>query len=197
MARPPSRSRRPSRYEEEEDDDDRGSRRRGPPPRKGPPAIMLLGGAVLVVIAAVVGVALASPKKKPVEPIKLAPPPPPPKKEPPPPAAPPPRPQPKPLTVEEKELIEAAFRKAQPHIDEFRKHVKAGWEKKKVEDNEGANDCWIDAKKEFQKATQIVNELLEDEDRFPTERPGVDRFLERLGTWQREMADLPKVNMTR
>ena len=93
--------------------------------------------------------------------------------------------------------IEAAFRKAQPHIDEFRKHVKAGWEKKKVEDNDGANECWIDAKKEFQKATQIVNELLEDEDRFPTERPGVDRFLERLGTWQREMADLPKVNMTR
>jgi hypothetical protein len=196
MARPQPR-RRPGRRDEDQDDD-RGRRGRGgPPPKKAPPAILILGGGVLVVVAAIVGVSLATSKKPVVEPIKLAPPPPPPKKEPPPPPAPPPRPQPKPLTVEEKEEIEAAFREAQPHIDQFRKHVKAGWERKKAEDNEGANECWIDAKKEFQKATQIVNALLEDEDRFPLERPGVDRFSERLGAWQREMADLPKVNMTR
>jgi hypothetical protein len=107
------------------------------------------------------------------------------------------KPEAKPLSDSEKEYIEGLFRKAQPHIDAFRKHAKAGWVHKEKEANDAANEEWIDAKHEFQKALEIVNEALEDLDRFPDERPGMRTFNDRLAGWQKEMMALPKVNVTR
>lgn len=193
MARPASRSRRGR----DEDEAPGRSGKYAPPPRSGPPAMILLLGGALVVVAAIVGIALATSGKKPPPPPPAPAPLPPPKKvEPPKPAA-PERVPPKPLTVEEKEFLEGLFREAQPHIDEFRKQAKAGWVLKGKEDNDGANDAWIDAKHAFQKAVQIVSEGLEDEERFPPDRPGLDRFNGKLAAWQKEMSELPKVNVTR
>ena len=194
MARPASRARR-GRDEEE----DTGRRGRGPAPRKasGPPPIVLVGGIGIVVVAVILGFAMGGPKKqvevpkpvvaakplkpepvveKPTGPVKVP---------------------PKPLTEQEKTYIEGLFKKADPHIQAFRKHAKAGWDLKNKEDNLGANEEWIDAKHEFQKAVVIVSEALEDTDRFPEERSGMKYFNERLGAWQKEFSALPKVNVTR
>jgi len=195
MARPASRSRRGR------DDDDEDSGRRGrssaPRPPSGPPPIVLLGGVAIVIVAIILGIAMGKPKK-PIEPPKQA-------------AAPKPlkvetsetkpigpvKPLPKPLTETEKTFINDLFKKAEPHMADFRRHAKAGWDLKNKEDNEGANEEWIDAKHDFQKAVQIVSEALEDVDRFPEERPGMKSFNDRLGQWQKEFSALPKVNVTR
>jgi hypothetical protein len=195
MARPASRTRRGR----DEEDEDSGRRGRGPAPRKpsGPPPVVLLGGVAIVVVAVILGVAMGKPKK-PIEPPKpalvqkpvkvettgekpLG----------------PAKNLPKPLTETEKAFINDLFKKADPHIQSFRAHAKAGWDLKKKEDNDGANEEWIDAKHDFQKAVGIVSEALEDADRFPEERPGMKAFNDRLGAWQKEFAALPKVNVTR
>lgn len=195
MARPSTRARRGR----DDDDEDSGRRGRGPAPRRssGPPPIVLVGGIGIVVAAVVLGFAMGGPKKpvevpkpvvvpKPVkaEPVAQKP-------------AGPVKVPPKPLTEQERAYIEDLFRKADPHIQAFRKHAKAGWDLKNKEDNAGANEEWIDAKHDFTKAVQIVSEALEDVDRFPEERPGMKSFNERLGAWQKEWAALPKVNVTR
>ena len=194
MARPAPRGRRVR------DEDEPPSRRgRGTAPRKasGPPMGVLLGCGALVVLAAVVGiVASGKPKEtKPAPaPVSKAPPP----KEPSPVRpAPPEKPPPKPLTADERTYIEGLFRRAQPHIESFRQHAREGWTFKEKGDNDAANEEWIDAKHEFRKAVEIVSEALEDEDRFPSERPGMDSYNGRLATWTKEMAALPKVNVTR
>jgi hypothetical protein len=196
MARPAYRNRR---GREEEEEDDRRGRGRGPAPRKasGPPPAVLFGGLAFVAVAIVVGVIAAKSKKAPPPP-----PPPPPlrvvqKNPEPPKSGPPPKAAPKPLTTEEKAFIEGLFAKAQPHVDLFRKHVKAGWDLKNKGDNDASNEAWIDAKKEFHKALEIVVEVTEDEDRFPAERPGMSFFNSRVAGWQKELSDLPKVNVTR
>jgi len=149
------------------------------------------GGAVLLAVG--LGIVLAGGDKK-------APPPPPPPlvKAKPKPAEPPPPPKPtrvppKPLTTEERAFIDGLFQRAQPHIDAFRKYAKEGWDLKGKEDNEGANDVWLKAKHEYQAAVQIVSEALEDEDRFPGERPGMDSYNSKLGVWTKEHSQLPKV----
>jgi hypothetical protein len=158
--------------------------------------MILVGGAVLV-LCVIVGIAAATSGKKEAPKVEAPkPPPPPPKAEPVKTGLPPVEP-PKPLTEEEKKFLEGLFEQAKPHVEEFRKQAKAGWDLKGKGDNDGANECWIDAKHAFQKAVQIVSEGLEDEVRFPSERPGVDRYNARLAAWQKEMSELPKVNMTR
>ncbi len=194
MARPASRARRGR-----DEDEDAGRRGRGPAPRRpsGPPPFVLLGGIGFVVAAVILGFVMGGPKKpvevpKPVvapktvkaEPVAAKP-------------LGPVKPAPKPLTDQEKAYIEDLFRKADPHIQAFRKHAKAGWDLKNKEDNVAANEEWIDAKHDFQKAVQIVSEALEDAERFPEERPGMKYFNERLGAWQKEFSALPKVNVTR
>jgi len=196
MARPVSRARR---GRDEDDDDDSRRRGRGPAPRKpsGPPPIVILGGVAIVIVAVILGVTMGGPKQKvappplpvvraPVkaDPVEVKP-------------AGPTKVPPKPLTDSETAFIKGLFEKADPHIKDFRKHAKAGWDLKNKEDNEGANEEWIDAKHDFQKAVQIVSEALEDVDRFPEERPGMRAFNDRLGAWQKEFAALPKVNVTR
>jgi len=194
MARPPSRSRRGR-----DDDEDSGRRGRGPAPRKasGPPPIVLLAGVAIIVVAIVLGVAMGK-GKKPIEPPKVI-------------AAPKPvvvdegpakpvgpvKIPPKPLTETEKAYINDLFKKADPFIESFRKHAKAGWDLKKKEDNDGANEEWIDAKHDYQKAVQIVSEALEDAERFPEERPGMSTFNTKLSAWTHEFSQLPKVNVTR
>ena len=205
MARPGSRGRRereeerPARRRDREDDRSNGRRGREPEPRRpgGPHLGLLLGGVAAVVVAAVIGLLAAGGKRPPAPaplPVVVAPP-----KEdlPPPKPGPQPKPAPKPLTADEKAYIEDLFKKAQAHIDAFRQHAKAGWAHKEKEENETANEEWIDAKHEFQKALGIVNEAMEDEERFPSERPGMDSFNLRLAAWQKEMQQLPKVNVTR
>jgi len=159
--------------------------------------MILLLGVALVFVAAIVGIAVANSGKKPAPPpIVVLPPPPPKKVEPPKPAMNVPEP-PKPLTLEEKLFLEGLFKEAQPHMDEFRRKAKEGWDLKGKGDNDGANECWIDAKHAFQKAVQIVGSGLEDETRFDPDRPGLDRFNEKLAAWQKEFSELPKVNVTR
>jgi hypothetical protein len=196
MARPAGRGRTSRARDEDDDPGDRRGRSAAPAP-SGPGPGVILGGVALVVVAIVVAVVAAnSGKKKPV----AAPPPlaPPPKKvEAPPPPPPPAKALPKPLTAEEKSFIEGLFKKAAPHIESFRAHAKAGWEQDKKGEKDAANEEWIDAKHAFQEAVQIVNEALEDEDRFPGDRPGMSTFNQRLAVWQKEMSDLPKVNVTR
>lgn len=198
MARPPSRTRR---GRDDEDDEDGGSGRRGrspvPRPPSGPPPIVLLGGVAIVIVAVILGIAMGKPKK-PIEPPKqnvaLKP-----VKEEPVAAKPigPVKPLPKPLTETEKAYINDLFKKADPFIESFRKHAKAGWDLKKSEDNDGANEEWIDAKHDYQKAVQIVSEALEDAERFPEERPGMSSFNAKLAVWNHEFSQLPKVNVTR
>jgi len=196
MARPPSSRTRRGRERDEEDDGGRRSRY-APPPRKGPqPAVLLLGGAVIVVFV-IIGVVLAGGGDRKAPPPPPAPPPLKAKTVEPPRPVEPSRPQPKPLTEQEKAYLEGLFTQAKPHIEEFRRKAREGWDLKGRQDNDGANECWIDAKHAFQKAVQIVSEGLEDETRFEPDRPGLDRFNERLAVWQKEMSELPKVNVTR
>lgn len=194
MARPASRARR-----DRDDDEDTGRRGRGPAPRKpsGPPPMVVLGGIGIVVTAVILGFAMGGPKKKvevpkpvvalkpvKVEPVEVKP-------------TGPVKTPPKPLTEQEKSYISDLFRKAEPHILSFRTHAKAGWALKDKEDNDAANEEWIDAKHDFQKAVQIVSEALEDAERFPDERPGMRAFNDRLAGWTKEFSELPKVNVTR
>ncbi len=197
MARPAYRKRR-DRDEDDEEDGRRG-RGAGAAGRKpaGPPPALLFGGIGFVILAAGIGIAASRSDR--------APPPPPlvvvqaaPKKElEPPKPAPPVKDPPKPLTEDEKKYIDGLFKRAQPHIDAFRGKAKEGWALKGKEDNEGANEAWMDAKHEYQKALEIVNDAMEDEDKYPAERPGMGTFLGRLSGWQKELSELPKVNMTR
>jgi hypothetical protein len=158
---------------------------------------VLFGGLAFVVVAVVVAIVAAKSNKP-------APPPPPPpvakvveKAPEPPKAGPPPKPAPKPLTPEEKTYIEGLFAKAQPHVDLFRRNAKKGWDLKNQGDNDAANEAWIDAKHEFQKAMEFVVEVTEDEDRFPAERPGMSWFNGKVAQWQKELSEIPKVNVTR
>jgi hypothetical protein len=194
MARPASRRRR-----EREEEDDRDRRGRGPAPRRpsGFPPAVLIAGVALLVGAAVLAIVLSKPKK-PIAPPAVTLAPKPVKAEPEVvKTATPVKAPPKPLTDGEKAYIEGLFTKAKPHIEAFRRHADAGWELKKKEDNDGANEEWIDAKHEYQKAVEIVSEALEDEDRFASERPGMAAFNGRLATWTKEFSNLPKVNVTR
>jgi len=192
MARPAARSRR--RRDEDEEDDDSGRRGRGAGREKpkGPPAALLLAGAGGVLAAVGIGIFIANSGKK--APIQL---PPPvvvakPRMEAPPPPPKPTKVPPKPLTPEERAYIEGLFARAKPHFETFQKLAREGWDLKKKEDNEGANARWVKAKHEYQEAVQIVSEALEDEDRFPSERPGMDSYNARLGAWQKELATVPK-----
>ena len=192
MARPASRSRR----REEALPARRGRGAPSRPPQGPPMGIILAGVAGAAVLGIVVYVAskpkpAAAPQPAPVAlaPVKKA--------EPPPPPPPPKKAPPKPLTPEERAYIDGLFRKAEPHVAAFRKHAKAGWDLKGQEDNDGANEEWIDAKHEFQKAVQTVSEALEDEERFPEDRPGMRAYIDKLVSWQKEYAQLPKVNVTR
>ena len=194
MARPASRSRRGR-----DEDEDTGRRGRSSAPRKpsGPPMGIILGGAGILLVAVIAAFAMGKPKKP------IAPPPPPvalkPKVEEAPVARPvgPVKAPPKPLTDQERTYINGLFTKADPHIKKFRDHAKAGWDLKNKGDNDGANEEWIDAKHEYQKAVAIVSEALEDAERFPEERPGMPEFNGRLAGWNKEFAALPKVNTTR
>ncbi len=201
MARPAYRKSRGSgrdRDRDEDDEDDRRGRGRGAARKpSGPPPMAMLAGLGFVILAVGIGIIASRPDKAPPPP-----PPPlvvaPPKVElEPPKAGPPPKAPPKPLTEDERKRIETLFQRAQPHIDAFRQKAKEGWALKGKEDNEGANEAWIDAKHEYQKAMEIVNEAMEDEDRFPAERPGMASFIGKLGGWTKELAALPKVNTTR
>ena len=188
MPRPAARSRR-SR-DEDEDDDRRGRFQKEKP--KGPPAGVLMAGIGAIVAAAGIGIFIANSGKKKAPPPALppvvakpkpveAPPPPKPTKVP-----------PKPLTAEERAYIDGLFTKAKPHIDAFHKLAKDGWDCKKAEDNEGANTAWVKAKKEYQAAVLIVSEALEDDERFPSERPGMDSYNHRLAAWTKEHSEIPK-----
>jgi hypothetical protein len=189
MARPAAGRRR---RREEEEDDDSGRRGRGREKPQGPPAGLLLAGVGGVILAAGIGIVAANSKKK-------APPPPPPApvvaKAKPVEVAPPPKPTkvpPKPLTAEERTYIDGLFTKAKTHIDEFHKYAKVGWDLKGKGDNDGANDAWVKAKHEFQAAVGIVSEAVEDDLRFPSERPGMSTYNDRVGAWQKEYMALPK-----
>jgi hypothetical protein len=189
MPRPAARSRR-SRDEDEDDDSGRRGRGREKPP--GPPMGLLLAGAGGIILAAGIGIVVANSKKKAPAPL-----PPPVVVAKPKPVEPPPPPKPtkippKPLTTEERAYIDGLFVKAKPHVDEFHRLAKAGWEFKKKEDNDGANAAWVKAKHEFQAAVAIVSEALEDDIRFPSDRPGLESYNSRLSTWTKEHAELPK-----
>ncbi len=193
MARPASRRRR-GRDDDAGDDGERPGRRgRGSAAPAANPMTIVMGGVVALLV---IGVAIAmmggekEPPKK-IEPLGPATPAPvaPPsgsKKEP-----------PKPLTPEEIKEVEEVFAGAAEEMAEFRRFVKAGWALKNGGDNDGANDEWVQAKKRYQKALGIANEVMEDEDRFPLERQQLHmkRFLDRMGDWAKEMSDVPKVNV--
>jgi hypothetical protein len=189
MARPAARSRR-SRDEDEDDDSGRRGRGREKPP--GPPAGLLLAGVGGIILCAGIGIVIANSKKKAPPPLPPAPVVAKPK---PVEAAPPPKSTkipPKPLTPEERTYIDGLFAKAKPHVDEFHRFAKEGWDLKKKEDNDGANEAWVKAKHEFQAAVAIVSEALEDDVRFPSDRPGLESYNSRLATWTKEHAELPK-----
>ncbi len=197
MARPQPRGRRPSRDEEEDERGGRRGRAEKPPP-SGPSPAMIAGGVGFLVVMAVVGIAVANMGKKappPAAPVVQAPP----KKAPE--VVLPPKPTkipPKPLTDSEKSYLDGLFRQAQPHVDAAQKFAKEGWSlKNDKEDNEGANAAWVKAKHEYQAAVGIVNAAIEDEDKFPLERPGMGFYNSILGRWVKEMSGLPKVNVVK
>jgi hypothetical protein len=187
MARPVSRRRR---EEEEEEPEGRG-RRRGPQKPAGPNMTVIMGSVVgaLVLVLVVVMAMKDKPKPKPA-PVPLG------KVE----EAPPPKPlapgeePPKPLTEAEKAEVDQAFRDAEPHMATFRVHYKKGFDLKEAGDNEGANDEWLKAKKAYRAALGIVNEVMEDEERFPQRRQEafMRSWTEKLSEWSHAAADTPK-----
>jgi len=197
MARPGSRSRR-SRKEEEEEDD-RSSRRGGRPAAKAatPPATIALGVGVVVAFGLLVYMVASGGEKKP-EPRKPVLAPAPLKREAasPPKAVLPTKPPPKPLTPEEEAWVRGLFQSAQPHVEAFKKYAKEGWDLKGREDNEGANASWVKAKKEGRQAIEIVNEALEDYEKFPPDRQDayMSAWVSRLTGWQKELSQVPKVH---
>jgi hypothetical protein len=156
---------------------------------------MILGGVGLLILIGVAVYAMAPSKKAP--PPQAPPPAPAPKTAEAPKVVIPTRVLPKPLTESEKSYIGGLFARAQPHMDLFEKYAKQGWDLKEKGDNEGANDAWVKAKDEGHEAIRIVNEAMEDEDKFPLERPGMEIFNNRQASWTKKLMELPKVNTVR
>jgi len=191
MARPASRRRR--RDEEEEEDEGAGRRGRRAARPSGPnPVTLVLGGVVLVLIVVAVIMGTSGDKPQPVQDKPALGPPPPP----PPPTGPVDEP-PKPLTAEETAEINRVFEQAQPDVDAFLRLKDEGWKKKnEEEDNDGANDAWVQAEEHYKAAMRIVNEIMEDEDRFPERRQTefMTRWIDKVATWQKARSSIPKVN---
>jgi hypothetical protein len=104
---------------------------------------------------------------------------------------------PKPLTAEETKEVDALFDTAGEEMEKFRACAAKGWALKKDEDDEeGANEQWVQAKKHYMTALRTVNEVMEDEDRFPEERQQMymKRWIERLGGWSKEASNIGKVH---
>lgn len=194
MARPSAR-RKGRREEPEEETRGRGRGSRGGSRKAGPnPATMIMGGVVAVLLLVAVVVLMNQGDDKPkTETVPLGPAPT--EKA----AAPkgPTKEPPKPLTASEIKEVDELFDAAEVEMREFRTLVKKGWTLKNDEDDEeGANDAWVEAKKHYKSALRMVNEVMEDEDRFPEERQKafMGRWLERLGGWSKEASDVPKVH---
>jgi hypothetical protein len=189
MARPVSRRRR----EEEEEEDDRGARgrRRGAAPAKGSNTTVVMGAVVgVLALVAIIAVAAGGKEKPRPAPAPLLGPPVEAPKAPPGSTEEPP----KPLTAAEKDEIESAFREAEPHMEEFRAFRKEGFSKKEAGDNDGANESWLKAKKAYRAALGVVNEVMEDEDRFPMKRQEafMKSWISKLSGWTHEFASVPK-----
>jgi len=111
-------------------------------------------------------------------------------------AGPPREEPPKPLTPTERAEVDRVFAEASKEIEAMRKFIREGNELKRGEDESGANDKYVESKQRYMAALRTVNEVMEDEARFPMKRQEAflsDRLRE-MGGWAKEIAEVGKVH---